>query len=84
VLPTRLPLERFYERVAALFGHPAANTRFTWPMVRGAVRLALRGDLWCMREVYGAVKELREPAAYLEPPVRVRAPRQRQAVFATT
>jgi hypothetical protein len=46
-------------------------------MVRRAVTLALGGNLWCMRRVYGAVKDVRTPAAYLAPPVRIRAPRRR-------
>ena len=41
------------------------------------VKLALAGNFWCMRRVYGAVKEVRTPSAYLEPPVRIRAPRRR-------
>jgi hypothetical protein len=46
-------------------------------MVRRAVVLAWEGNFWCMRRVYGAVKDVRDPAAYLRPPVRVRAPRAR-------
>jgi len=37
--------------------------------------MTLRGDLWCLRRAYGAMQEMRDPRAYLETPVRVRAPR---------
>jgi radical SAM superfamily enzyme YgiQ (UPF0313 family) len=74
VLPTRLPLERFYERVARLFNHTVANIRPTFPMLARAVRLAVQGDLWCMRKVYKAMQELRDPRSYFEPPLRIKAP----------
>jgi len=77
VLPTRLPLERFYERVARLYANTLRDTRPSWAMVRRGVKLALGGNLWCMRRVYAAVKDVRTPSAYLEPPVRVRAPRRK-------
>jgi radical SAM superfamily enzyme YgiQ (UPF0313 family) len=74
VLPTRLPLERFYERLAELYDLTIKTTRLTLPMVFKAGRMALGGKLWCMRRVFSAVSEMRQPKAYLEPPVRVRAP----------
>ncbi len=77
VLPTRLPLERFYERVARLYDNAVKETRPSFAMLRRATSLALGGRLWCMRKVYGAVQEMRDPAAYLKPPVRVRAPQRR-------
>ena len=77
VLPTRLPVERFYERIARLYGNTLRDTRPSWAMVRRAVKLALEGNFWCMRRVYGAVKDVRTPAAYLAPPVRIRAPKRR-------
>ncbi len=76
VLPTKLPLERFYERFARLYDNAVKDTRPTWAMLRRAAALALSGQLWCMRKVYGAVQEMRDPASYLRPPVRVRAPRR--------
>jgi magnesium-protoporphyrin IX monomethyl ester (oxidative) cyclase len=79
VLPTQLPLERFYERVARLYGNTLRDTRPSWAMVRRAVKLALEGNFWCMRRVYSAVKEVRTSAAYLEPPLRIRAPRRNGA-----
>jgi hopanoid C-3 methylase HpnR len=76
VLPTRLPLERFYERLAGLYDLTVETTRLSFPMVLKAGRMALDGKLWCMRRVYSAVSEMRQPKAYLKPPVRVRAPRR--------
>ncbi len=70
-------LERFYERVARLYANTLRDTRPSWAMVRRGVKLALGGNLWCMRRVYAAVKDVRTPSAYLEPPVRVRAPRRK-------
>ncbi|HEY2944563.1 MAG TPA: hypothetical protein VGN09_19170, partial [Vicinamibacteria bacterium] len=77
VLPTRLPRERFYERIARLYGNTLRDTRPSWAMVRRAVKLAVGGNFWCMRRVYGAVKDVRTPGAYLEPPIRIRAPKRR-------
>lgn len=76
VLPTRLPLERFYERLAQLYDLTVETTRVTVPMVLKAARMAVNGKLWCMRRVYSAVSEMRQPTAYLKPPTRVRAPRR--------
>ncbi len=76
VVPTRLPLERFYERFARLYDNAVKDTRPSFAMLRHAAALALSGGFWCMRKVYGAVREMRDPAAYLRPPVRVRAPRR--------
>jgi len=74
VLPTTLPLDRFYERVAGLYNLSVKTTRLTPTMVARAARMALGGKLWCMRRVYQAFSEMRTPQAYLEPPLRVRAP----------
>ncbi len=76
VVPTRLPLERFYERFARLYDNAVKDARPSFAMLRRAAALALNGGFWCMRKVYGAVREMRDPAAYLRPPVRVRAPRR--------
>jgi radical SAM superfamily enzyme YgiQ (UPF0313 family) len=76
VIPTRLPLERFYERFARLYDNVVKDTRPSFAMLWNATRLALTGGFWCMRQVYGAVQKLREPTAYLRPPVRVYAPRR--------
>jgi radical SAM superfamily enzyme YgiQ (UPF0313 family) len=76
VLPAKLPLERFYERFAGLYRHALRDTRPSFAMVRRAVQLALGGSFWVMRRVYGAVKEVRDPRAYLRSPMRIRAPRR--------
>lgn len=75
VLPTRLPLGRFYERVAALYRRALADVRPTLKMARRALGLALDGNLWLMRRVYGAARQVRTAPEYLQPPLRVRAPR---------
>ncbi len=74
IVPTKLPLERFYERFAQLHRYVARDLRPTWAMARRAAQLALSGDLWVVRRVAGAVAEMRDPKAYLKPPKRVRAP----------
>lgn len=76
VLPTKLPIERFYERFARLYGNTLRDTRPSWAMVRRAAQLAMGGGFWVMRRVFGAVREMRDPASYMKPPVRVRAPRR--------
>ena len=68
VLPTRLPPERFYQRFARLWKSAARETRPSWALAGNAVRLALRGDLWCARRVQKAVRQLRTAELYLEPP----------------
>ncbi len=83
VLPTTLPLERFYERLAQLYDLTVKTTRLTMPMMFKAARMAMDGKLWCMRRVYSAVSEMRQPKAYLKPPVRVLAP-SRNGDAATT
>ncbi|MFQ5704648.1 MAG: B12-binding domain-containing radical SAM protein [Gemmatimonadales bacterium] len=74
VLPTTLSLERFYERVAKLYDLSVKTTRLSLNLVTRATKMALGGKFWCMKRVYRAVTEMREPRAYLEPPTRVRAP----------
>jgi radical SAM superfamily enzyme YgiQ (UPF0313 family) len=75
VVPTRLPLERFYERFARLYGYTTRELRPSLALARKAAKLALRGDLWVIRRTASAVAEMRDPRAYLRPPLRVRAPR---------
>jgi radical SAM superfamily enzyme YgiQ (UPF0313 family) len=80
VVPTRLPLERFYERFARLYRYTTRELRPSLAMVQRAARLALGGDLWVIRKTAGAVAEMRDPRAYLKPPIRVRAPRRRPPI----
>jgi radical SAM superfamily enzyme YgiQ (UPF0313 family) len=74
VVPTKLPLERFYERFARLYGYTTRDLRPTWSLFKKAAKLALDGDLWVVRRTAAAVAEMRDPKAYLRPPIRVRAP----------
>jgi hypothetical protein len=74
VMPTKLPLERFYERFASLYTRTTREIRPTWTMARQAAKMAFQGDLWVIRKTYGAAKEMRDPKAYLKGPIRVRAP----------
>jgi hopanoid C-3 methylase len=76
VMPTKLPLERFYERFANLYTRTTREIRPTWTMARQAAKMALQGDLWVIRKTYGAAKEMRDPKAYLKGPIRVLAPRR--------
>ena len=74
VLPTKLPIERFYQRFARLFNSTDANTRFHWKAVRNAVKLVARGKGFTIRKVFRAVNEMRDPNAYLTHPGSVRRP----------
>jgi radical SAM superfamily enzyme YgiQ (UPF0313 family) len=76
VVPTKLPLERFYERFARLYGFASRELRPSFKLVKKAAELALRGDLWVLRRGAAALAEMRDPRAYLKPPLRVRAPRR--------
>jgi radical SAM superfamily enzyme YgiQ (UPF0313 family) len=78
VLPTRLPLERFYERLAGLYDYVSRQIRPSWAMLRRSLELACDGQLWCMRKLHSAIREMRDPSAYLRPPVRIRAPLRRR------
>ncbi|MFQ5704233.1 MAG: B12-binding domain-containing radical SAM protein [Gemmatimonadales bacterium] len=74
VLPTKLPIERFYERFARLFNSTDANTRFHWKAVRNAVKLVLRGKGFTIRKVFRAVRDMRDPNAYMTHPGSVKRP----------
>ena len=74
ILPTRLPLERFYERYAGMFRLTTRDTRPTWAAVKKAASLAASGNFWCMKRIYDALQEMRTPEAFLRQPPYVRAP----------
>lgn len=80
IVPTRLPIERYYERFARLHRFVTPDLRPTWTMVRRATQLAMTGDLWVIRRTAGAVAEMRDAKAYLKPPNRVIAPRRRPPI----
>jgi radical SAM superfamily enzyme YgiQ (UPF0313 family) len=74
VLPTRLPLKRFYERFAGLFHHTDANTHYNWKATRNALKLVMRGKGFTIPKVFRAVREMRDPGAYSMHPGAVRRP----------
>ncbi|HXY32271.1 MAG TPA: radical SAM protein [Gemmatimonadaceae bacterium] len=74
VLPTKMPLEKFYERFAGMYAYTLQSTRPSWAMARRAVELLAGGNLWTLKRVIGAVKEMRDPASYMRTPNRIRAP----------
>jgi radical SAM superfamily enzyme YgiQ (UPF0313 family) len=74
VLPTRLPLPRFYERFARLFHSTDANTRYNWKATRNALKLVMRGKGFTIPKVFRAVREMRDPRAYFRHPGSVRRP----------
>jgi magnesium-protoporphyrin IX monomethyl ester (oxidative) cyclase len=80
IVPTRLPIERYYERFARLHRFVTPDLRPTWTMVRRAAQLAMSGDLWVIRRTAGAVAEMRDAKAYLKPPNRVLAPHRRPPI----
>lgn len=68
VLPTRLPLERFYERYARLFRYTTRHRR-AWMSALNFVRLAAKGSAFVLPRFYRAFRQMRDPEAYLEDPV---------------
>ncbi|MFQ5679924.1 MAG: B12-binding domain-containing radical SAM protein [Gemmatimonadota bacterium] len=73
VLPTRLPLERFYERFARLYSR-AATHRMGVKGLRSFARLHARGYGFVFRRLARALREMRDPKAYLEAPVECPPP----------
>jgi len=74
VLPTRLPLERFYERFAGLYDRTARWDLGGLPALKTAFRLASHRHLFVFRRLLRALRHLRNPATYLEPPFEKRPP----------
>lgn len=74
VLPTRLPLERFYERFARLYGMTAKHQRLGWSAFVSMMRLTAGGYGFVFWRLLRALRELRDPRAYLEVPVESRPP----------
>lgn len=69
VLPTRLPLERFYERFARLYSLTAHHQRLGWSAFKSGLTLYLGGYGFVFWRLLRALKEMRDPRAYLELPV---------------
>lgn len=74
VLPTRLPLERFYERFSRLYARTARNERLGWSAVKSALTLTVRGKGFVFRRLVRALNDLCDPAAYLEIPMEPMPP----------
>ena len=72
VLPTRLPLERFYERFAQLYARTARWERVGFSAMRTAIRLTASGHGAVYKRLLKALRQLRDPAAYLAPPFEQR------------
>lgn len=67
VLPTRLPLERFYERFAGLY-RLTGSEDFRWGAVATAASLCIGGYGFVVRRLIRAMRQVRDPKAYLETP----------------
>lgn len=74
VLPSRLQPERFYRRFARLYTLADVRTQIGWRAVWTLGKMALRRQGRVVRRVYGAVREMRDPNAYLRYPGSVRRP----------
>lgn len=74
VIPTALPLERFYERFARLYRLTEATTRFGWRAAWNAMGLLSTGKGFALRRVFSAMRDMRNPRAYLAHPGTVRRP----------
>ena len=74
VLPTKLSLERFYERFARLWSMTAKHQRIGYKAVRSALRLYLRGAGFVFWRLIRGLRDLRDPKAFLEIPVEYPPP----------
>ncbi|GIX47289.1 MAG: hypothetical protein KatS3mg131_1500 [Candidatus Tectimicrobiota bacterium] len=83
VLPSQLPPERFYARFARLFTLAEARTRLSWRALWNLVVMALLGQTFAVRRVYSAVRDLRNPRAYLAYPGSTPRPDFVPAAFGT-
>ena len=74
VLPSKLPPERFYERVARLYGLTRADTQFGWAALKKLVEMVLQGNFFAMRRVFSAIQDMQKGPAYLEHPGTIPKP----------
>lgn len=74
VLPTRLPLERFYERFSRLYARTARHERLGWTAIQHALTLTLRGKGFVFWRLLRALKDMRDPEAYLQLPMEPMPP----------
>ncbi|MBI4513976.1 MAG: cobalamin B12-binding domain-containing protein [Gemmatimonadetes bacterium] len=68
LLPSKLPPERFYERFARLYTLADVRAQLGWHAAWTLVKMAVRRQGFVVRRVYGAVREMRDPKAYLKYP----------------
>lgn len=68
VLPTKMPLEHFYERYARLYTMTARNERLGWSAAKSAVSLAVRGYGYVFPRLLHALKELQDPETFMKVP----------------
>jgi hypothetical protein len=68
VLPSKLPPERFFQRLARLYCLMDETTRLTWKGALNLTRLVLQGKSFAVRRVLSAAREMRNAKAYLEYP----------------
>jgi radical SAM superfamily enzyme YgiQ (UPF0313 family) len=69
VLPTKLSLERFYERFARLYNMSAKHVQIRFASVMWALRMHFRGYGFVFWRLLRAMNDLRNPKAFLEIPV---------------
>lgn len=68
VLPSKLPPERFFERLARLYCMMDQTTRLTWKGALNLGRMVLQGKSFAVRRVLSASREMRNAKAYLTYP----------------
>jgi hopanoid C-3 methylase HpnR len=83
VLPSRLPPERFYEQFASLYTLTDARTRLSRKALWNLLQMVFQGQTFALRRVISAVRELRNPKAYLPYPGSVCKPDFVPAGFGT-
>ncbi len=74
VLPTKLPLEHFYQRFARLWSMTAKHQRIGYKAVRSALRLYLKGAGFVFWRLIRGLRDLRDPKAFLEIPTEYPPP----------
>lgn len=68
VLPSQLGPRRFYERFARLYRLAEVRTQMSVKAVWNLAKMAMRGHAFVVRRVYSAVRDMRDPDAYLDYP----------------
>jgi hypothetical protein len=68
VLPSKLPPERFFQRLARLYCLMDETTQLSWAAIRKLTGLVLEGKGFAVRRVLSASREMRNAKAYLQYP----------------